>query len=548
MSIVPLRDIGNIGVLTDADPYDLPPQAFSYAANVRIENNKIERGSVFRTVGALQKNPRALFGFSDKNTQPQLITVNDDGSVWQWTTSGHVTVTPTTYTPSVSTAPVTVCAINNTIFVNRPDRAPWFRSKDGTGEFKPLPVGAGRWTDKTRAKLIASIKGVLVALNLTKYDTTKSVDVRYPNNVLWSDFVPLDSTPVWDISLATYASSSAGENTLAEMSEPITAALALKERLFIYSQDETWYMEYVGGNDMFKFDRQFGQGIIGTNCVVEAGGIHYVFGQNDIWAHDGVTQKSMAQDQTRKFIFEGIRKSAADSFFVAHNVEQSEIVFCYVSDDKWVRFPSNGGVGCNRAAIYNYASQKWYFADLPYITCASRLSVLRQTSFDLSTATFDSQGGSFAAQEGETKLQFIMGSYANPAYNLSCSLKSFSRANAASTTFPLDGPANSPALIYREGLDLDELNAELRGYKLCSSVYPQIRMDAAAEPLVFTLGSCDHPTAVPIWGNTQTYDSQWYKLDHNIAGRYLAYKIEQTDFRYFTMSGFDFDLTILGKR
>lgn len=542
MPVVPLRDIGNLGVLTDIDPYDLPAAAFSFAKNVRIESNKIERGSVFRTVGALQKNPRHLFGFSDKNTNPQLVTVNDDGSVWQWSPSGHTSVTPPSYTAAVSGLPVTSCAINNIIFINRPDRSPWYRSKDGTGQFQPLPEGAGKWTTGVTAQTIASIKGVLVALNLTKSGS------KYPNNVLWSDFVPLDNPPVWDTTLATFPSSSAGENTLAEMTDPITAALALKDRLMIYSRDETWYMDYVGGNDMFKFDRQFDKGIIGTNCVVEAGGIHYVLGTNDIWAHDGVTQKSMAQDQVRRFIFEGMRKSAQDSFFVTHNSEQSEVIFCYVSDDKYVRFPSSSGTGCNRAAIYNYASQKWYFADLPYITCATRLTVLGQKTFAQVTATFKDQGGSFAAQEGETKLQFIMGSYANTKYNLSCSLKSFSRANASTTTFALDGPANTPAYIYREGLDLDELNAELRGYKLCSSLYPQIRMDVEAEPLVFTVGSCDHPNASPIWGNSQTYDNNWTKLDHNIAGRFLAYKIEQTDFRYFTMSGFDFDLTLLGKR
>lgn len=543
MSIVPLRDIGQLGVVTDIDPYDLAPNAFSFAKNVRIENNKIERGSVFRTIGGLLKNPRHLFGFSDKNTAAKLISVNDDGSVWQWSpTGGHVTVTPASYTPAVSSLPVTSCAINNTIFVNRPDRGPWFRSKDGTGEFKPLPEGAGLWTSGVTAKTIASIKGVLVALNLTKSG------VKYPNNVLWSNFVPLDSTPDWDITTKTFPSSSAGENTLAEMTEPITDALALKERLFIYARDEAWYMEYVGGNDMFKFDRAFDRGVIGTNCVVETNGIHYVFGPNDIWAHDGVTQKSICQGIVRRYIFESMKKVDQNEFFVAHNPEQTEILFCYVSDDKFVRFPAAKGRGCNRAAIYNYAAKTWYFADLPYITCSTRLVVTSPKQFSQTPATFNDQGGSFSAQEGETKLQFVMGSYANTTFDLACSLRTFSRFNSSATTFPLDRKASTGALVYREGLDLDELNAELRGYKLCSSIYPQIRMDAEAEPLVFTVGSCDHPNASPIWGYPQTYDNNWTKLDHNVAGRFLAYKIEQTDLRPFTMSGFDFDLTILGKR
>jgi hypothetical protein len=543
LAIVPLRDIGKLGVLTDIDPYDLPAPAFSFAKNIRIENNRIERGSVFRTAGALSKNPRHLFGYSDKNTNAQLLTVNDDGSVWQWSpTTGHISVTVGGYVGGVSSLPVTSCAVNNVVFINRPDRNIWYRSKDGTGPFLGLPEGPGQWTNGVSAQAISSIKGCVVAMNLTKSGS------RYPNNVLWSDFVPLDQPPVWDITLATYPSSSAGENTLADMIGPIVDGEPLKDRLFIFGQDETWYMEYVGGNDMFKFDRQFDKGCVNANCAVVVDSIQYVFGPNDIWAHDGVTEKSMAQDRVRRFIYEGMKNSAKSSFFVAHHPEQTEIHFCYVSDDRFVRFPSDKGTGCNRAAIYNYASQVWYFADLPYVTHATQLAINIPRSFDATSMTFDSLGGSFSAQAGETKLQYLVGSDQNTTYGLSCSLKTFARYSSTSTSFPIDAPANTGALLYREGLDLDELQAELRGYKLCSSLWPQIRIDPNAQPLVFTVGSCDHPNAVPIWGNTQTYDNTWTKLDHNIAGRFLAYKIEQSDYLPFSMSGFDFDLTLLGKR
>lgn len=542
MSIAPLRDIGKLGVLTDIDPYDLPSTAFNFAKNVRIENNRIERGSVFRSVVDLKTDPRLLVGYSDKDTNPKLVTMYNDGTLGQWDGTVETDVTPDGFTPIALDYPTTSCIVNNVVFLNRPDHIPWYRSKDGTAKYTPLPVATGKWTDKVTAKAIASIKGMVVALNLTKNGSL------YPNNVLWSDFVPLDQPPIWDITLATFPSSSAGENTLADMKAPIVGGLSLKERLMIYGQDETWYMEYVGGNDMFKFDRVFQKGMLNANCAVEAEGIHYVFGPNDIWLHDGVTQKSLAQGQVRNFIFDGMRKFDQNSFFVGHNAEQTEILFCYTSDDKYVRFPATKGYGCNRAAIYNYASGVWYFADLPYLTSWSRVIVNKARSFNQMDLSFDGQGGSFSAAMNETKEQFVTAGFSNAAFGLTARLRTFSKYSAAATGFPLDTAASSSAFLYREGLDLDELNANLRGYKLCSSIWPQIRMDDAGAPLVFTVGSCDHPNAQPVWGNPQTYDNTWTKLDHNIAGRFLAYKIEQTDLKPFSMTGFDIDLTLLGNR
>lgn len=141
-----------------------------------------------------------------------------------------------------------------------------------------------------------------------------------------------------------------------------------------------------------------------------------------------------------------------------------------------------------------------------------------------------------------------MGGNANTALGLGLKLRTFASFNASTTTFPLDTPANTGALLLREGLDLDELNVDLKGYKLASSIYPQGRLGTGAEPLVFTVGSADHPMDDTVWGISQTYDRSFYKLDHNIAGRFLSYRIEQTDCKLFTMSGYDFDLTILGER
>ena len=50
-------------------------------------------------------------------------------------------------------------------------------------------------------------------------------------------------------------------------------------------------MEYVGGSEIFTFNKVFDKtGLINTN-VVEVEGKHYCFGLDDIYVHDGTTSK-----------------------------------------------------------------------------------------------------------------------------------------------------------------------------------------------------------------------------------------------------------------
>jgi hypothetical protein len=47
----------------------------------------------------------------------------------------------------------------------------------------------------------------------------------------------------------------------------------------------------------------------------------------------------------------------------------------------------------------------------------------------------------------------------------------------------------------------------------------------------------------------QLYDGvDNYKLDFNVAGRWLAYKVLFADYRELTITGFDFDLKVTGHR
>ena len=50
MPILPVRDLGSVGVVADVSPYNLPISAFSRGDNVVFKDGKAERAPIFKSV------------------------------------------------------------------------------------------------------------------------------------------------------------------------------------------------------------------------------------------------------------------------------------------------------------------------------------------------------------------------------------------------------------------------------------------------------------------------------------------------------------------
>ncbi len=552
MPIAKIRDLGKFGVITDVDAFDLPLGAFSMGVNVRFDNNRCERGPVFRRLGSLtNQSPRHVYSYKELGGSNVLLVANSDGTIVDWSATAdpeaptEVDISPAAYTPATSEAIYTSTEVNNVVYVNRPDRVPWYRSKTAAGDFAEITVGATDWPTDTRCEVLRSFGGSLIALNMTEGSTS------FPTKVKWSEFTSFDSLPAdWDLGSST---SNSGENILSDLGEPITDGLPLKDRFFIYSATETWLMTLTGDNNVFDFKRLWktNSGAISANCSVEIDGIHYVFGSNDIWFHDGVRRTSLATGAIREFVFDGLLQSQASQCFVHHNPTLKEIVFAYVSEDAYVAYPPLAYQGCNRAAVYNYSSKTWAFYDLPYVTTATLgAPFIGLTYAETAPGTYDGFGGSYAAQEDTTKPTTIMLSEAAGA-SLPSYVRTFDKPRSNTVAGTIDTAATKPSFLEMMGIDLDGLgdSIELRGYKVIRTIYPQMRLDSAAEAPEFIFGGSDYNVTQPTYSPGQTYDGQeLYKLDYNTAGRYLAMKMTYDDHREFSLTGLDLDLVVTGAR
>jgi hypothetical protein len=540
MPTIPLRSLGKLGVITDLNPFDLPPEAVSDARNVRFADGRITNAHVYRQALASPSGGTPVFAFSIlKTNNPDILGyVTLDGKVFH-SVSGIITeVTKTSgFTPANSTAVRSFCHLQGVYYVNQEDRVPWYFNSAST-DYDNLP----NWTSTHRCKVLRPFKDHLVALNITK---TSSV---YPNMVKWSNIALYDAVPdSWDPADTT---KSAGENTIAEIQTDILDGLQLRNSFIVYALDQVWIMEYSGGPDVFQFFKAFGdRGILGTNCVVEVDGTHFVFDDDDIYIHDGVSPpKSICDSRIRKHLFRNIDLSKRSVCFAYHDVVANEIWFCYNTLDGDVKWLGGDCTYCNEAAVYNYVSDSWTFYDLPNVS--SMASVDWQDSLDYSemtSVTYENVGTNYADMIGNA----ARGTYAFSITTTGLTATRMLNVDSglgAQQPFPASSECSVVPYAERLGLDLDEVVEELRTYKNYRAIYPQMGADSSVT-VSFKFGGCDFPMQDIEWDALQEYDPfTEYKVDTRARGRYLAWYVEGHNSNDYSLSGFDLDMQAVSRR
>ena len=108
---------------------------------------------------------------------------------------------------------------------------------------------------------------------------------------------------------------------------------------------------------------------------------------------------------------------------------------------------------------------------------------------------------------------------------------------------------NFPLVVERVGIDLDETQIPLSGYKVINRIYPQVSTVSPSPEIQFEFGASDLATEVPKYQTPIIFNmSTEYKLDTRMSGRYLSYKVSTQAPKDFSLSGFDIDLQLVGRR
>jgi hypothetical protein len=352
--VIPVKGLGEVGLVTDLPFSELPLNAWTDVRNVRFRKGAVEKilGHVEALPGMLYPS-EFLFQSAMHGTaywmyaSPTQVGATDGAN--------HVSITrasaPYTMHPTygwTGTSVEDIPVLNNGFDVPQV----WDRPALGT----PL-VDLPNWPVGYSAGTICALKRYLVALNVTKSG------VNYPTMIKWSHEAPTGLLPTsWDEEDET---NDAGEWTLPGEGGPLVDGSPLRDVLMLYKEFQTWQMQYVGGDFIFRFSRLFGHvGALSRRCALEFfSGRHLVFTGSDVVVHDGNTVDSIIEDRMKSFITNNLDEVNYFKSFIAIDVDNKEA---------WICWPGRGQSRCTFAAIWNWARNTWGIRELPAVSHAAQ--------------------------------------------------------------------------------------------------------------------------------------------------------------------------------
>ena len=341
MALIPVDKLGQVGIVKDIAPFQLPPNAWSDGNNIRVEH------------GAIIKSPGYASVIATCPIAPYYITQLKAGGAAYWIVGGLAKIyvhNGTTWTDITRTSgDYSTTADENwmstviggvLVMTNNVDDPQEWPLTSGVPSVSTKMQDLANWPASVECKSIRSFRSFLIGLNITKSSVPNSRVVK------WSTEAPINAVPVsWDENSAVV---DAGEYSLEDTKGAILDGLPLQDAFMIYKEDSIYSMTYVGTPFIFSF-RQLSPtvGILAKNCVTEFDGGHFIFGNGDMYINDGQRIKSLLPHKMRDYIFSYIDGDKYNRSFCVTDYNRSEVLACFPSSD-------NQSGQCDKALVWNW--------------------------------------------------------------------------------------------------------------------------------------------------------------------------------------------------
>jgi len=380
--------LGEIGLNSDLSSVTLPPNVWTEIINGRCEDEGVGPGV-----------PWALWNGSVPNVAATWLLYASRLDVPYWFVAGDTDVYLYDGTSYVQ--------VNQTI-PNSPLQRRWSGVFDGEIPYLNHYQDAPQYADFTDPSYLVSptLKDVIYDPNGTLGVDQTFRDLNYRVRVLRAHKGYLfagglnkagteqGSLLAWDGATASNTPSSnwvAGPTSLAGefdcidsgRSGRIVDMLPLRDDLIVYKENSAWIARPTGGTaPAWGLKKLIGvEGIIAQDCVVEEKGVHYVWGPEDIYMHQGQNAVSIIDDRVRKSFVGQVDPVNYENCYCVKQVERKEIWFCVVLQG--FTYPS-------RMLVYNYKDETYYVSDIPecaFITTGVRAEA--SLTWDDATMTWD---------------------------------------------------------------------------------------------------------------------------------------------------------------
>lgn len=509
-----LQRIANCGAGLNRDllPSELAPDIWSDCTNVRFRNGFAEkRHGIQSAYTAPTAVPYFVTTFLTAASRflVQCGTVRvfvDDG-----TTRSDITPVAT-FTGGINDR-WSGGSLQGTLILNNGVDSPCYWAGNPA---TPLAALTG-WTAGWKSDVIRPFKNYLVALGNTRGGA------KQPHNVGWSAAAAPGSIPsTWTAGVGN----DAGGMDLAETTGVMVDCLPYGDVNIIYKQDARYLMQYIGGNDVFRFQRLPGDdGLLARGCVVNTPKGQVFMSNGDVRLHQGADSVSIIEGVNRRWLFNSMDTTNAGRSFLAVNQQKNEV---------WVCFPSVGSASCDRALVWNWNENTWGDFSLPSLTygtsglVATNLTsnVIDNVSQVINTDTAVIDGNEYSPSEARLIL-----STANQQIGL---------ADTGSTDF---GTALT-FMLEKRGISFGDTDA----VKVLSASRPQFNAQAGTVLSVYH-GSHMRPTDDATYAAAQTFTvgTTDRATAFSNGGRYLAWKVTSTDYSPILMKSNDIEFFAQGR-
>lgn len=350
MPNISLYGVGKVGIIKDIPAHELNPLAWSEGKNIVFRDGKIKRrngqAQIFGSI--LTSFPHWLmFAFTPLNSFWMYSSLTrmfaTDGAT-------HVDITRASGDYGTQKEHLWNGGILTGIPVitNNVDVPQAWTPVSLSQDLVDLP----NWPATDRARVIKPFKNFLVAMNITRSS------VNFPHMVMWSHPADPGAVPVtWNKADPTKL---AGEVEIGEeLPGVIEDALTLRDTMIIYKTNSIWGMQFIGGNNVFRFYSIMNySGLLSAHCVasIMEGRAHVFATGDDFLLFDGQNTKSVLDRKWKTYVEQNLEQESAVHAFVISVPGTNEAWFC---------FATTGVTWPNVAIIWNWREDTLAFRELP---------------------------------------------------------------------------------------------------------------------------------------------------------------------------------------
>lgn len=399
-----------------------------------------------------------------------------------------------------------------------------------------------------KAGRIRSFRNYLVALDLTEGG------VELPQRVRWSNVAYVNELPPdW---IEDDESNDGGFNDLTDANGRIVDGVPLRDSFVIYTDKETYLMEYVGGILIYQFKKLFSDsGVLAPECAVEFEQKHFVITKDDIFVHNGSSKQPVASGRVKQFLIDEISAVNPYATKVFAYTPQKEIWITYVGPGQRSATDTSVEWSCNRCAVWNWEWDTWYFMDIPEsfdVNMAPPPDLTTPEWEDFSeeddywdSAKWETYQWSELGKDFINRIPYIA-SRDKALYTVDIGEDQISWVpNAAADGFE-ERVRPVVAELTKTHLDMDEVVENTRSHKFIKHITPQFRGSGNIHCYV---GGSYNATQEPSWDNYQIFDiEEDVKIDAFSNNRYPALKFVDFGKGEWSFIGYDVDFVVEGNR